>query len=96
MTAVSIAVPTTAGPLSWPFAPAAGTRLRRRDDQGGAQGNEVQATAQREAESEDIELVLTPLAELPGLVREGKIHNGMGVVALFWWLLETGQLTWPR
>lgn len=44
---------------------------------------------------EDIELVLTPLSELPTLVREGKIHNGMGVVALFWWLLETGQLTWP-
>ena len=45
---------------------------------------------------EDIELVLTPLAELPGLVRAGQIHNGMGVVALFWWLQETGQLHWPR
>ena len=56
MTAGSIAYPPSAAPLSWPFVPAGGARLRRRDEQGGAQASEGQVTGQRETEVDDLEL----------------------------------------
>lgn len=44
---------------------------------------------------EDLELVTVPLRELPTLVREGKLRNGMVLVALLWWLDREGCVRWP-
>jgi len=43
---------------------------------------------------EDIELVLVPLRELPALVAAGQLRNGMVIAGLFWWLQQSGKLTW--
>ncbi len=43
---------------------------------------------------EDIELVLTPLREVPALVASGQIRNGMVIAGLFWWLQAEGKLGW--
>jgi 8-oxo-dGTP pyrophosphatase MutT (NUDIX family) len=42
-------------------------------------------------EHEEIEPVLVPLAELPGLLRSGKIRNTYSVLPLCWYLWEVTQ-----
>lgn len=58
-----------------------------------AEGCELRASTSFDA-GEDIELVKLPLKELPALVREGKLRNGMVIAGLFWWLLDQGKITW--
>lgn len=43
---------------------------------------------------EDIELVLTPLRELPALIASGQVRNGLVIAGLFWWLQSEGKLGW--
>ena len=43
-------------------------------------------------DTEDIELVLIPLSEIPDLIRNGAIDNAMVVLAFYWYFLrECGQ-----
>ncbi|MCS6900547.1 MAG: NUDIX hydrolase [Myxococcales bacterium] len=43
---------------------------------------------------EDIELVVTPLSQVPALVASGQIRNGMVIAGLFWWLHAEGKISW--
>jgi ADP-ribose pyrophosphatase len=44
---------------------------------------------------EQIELELLPLTDLPRLVRDGTLRNGMMLVALLFWLDAEGTIAWP-
>ena len=44
---------------------------------------------------EDLEIVLLPLADLPGLVRDGTIRTALPLAGLFWWLERGGRIDWP-
>lgn len=44
---------------------------------------------------EDLEVVLLPLADLPGLVRDGTIRTALPLAGLFWWLERGGRIDWP-
>lgn len=43
---------------------------------------------------EDIELVLIPTRDVPGLIREGKLRNALMHVALLWWLDRERKIQW--
>ena len=45
-------------------------------------------------DGEDLEVVLASVLELPGLLHAGQLRNGMVVCGLFWWLEQTGRITW--
>lgn len=44
--------------------------------------------------SEDIEVVLYGIDEIPGLIAAGELRNAMTYCALFWWLRQAGGLDW--
>ncbi len=50
------------------------------------------AAPQRPDDTEVIEVVLAPLADLPGMVRRGEIHHSLVLAALTFYWLEKG---WP-
>lgn len=43
---------------------------------------------------EDLELVKTPLRDVPTLVRDGTLRNGMVLLGIFWWLDQRRSITW--
>ncbi len=39
-------------------------------------------------DTEDIEIVLVPLSEIPNLIRKGEIDNAMVILAFYWYLMS--------
>ncbi len=50
--------------------------------------NVVPAGAQEQDDKEDIEVVLRPLADIPGMIRDGEIRHSLVVAAFYRYLME--------